>query len=253
MSDLTPAGPVTVAPTATRVALADDTPDIEQLFSFAREAELRVQTLRMNIEERVVTARGADTITHDIQLKHPGLARVATKRSSEPLSREYDIWVSDGETVTAYEASNRTASVRKLRPRVAGSDQPDLPAFARQYVPLTPLPAGSLADAFIHPHGLFRNVLVTGPLAVVGVQPVAGREAIVVRAQHPRSAKVLVDRPDRSIEVGIGRDSGFVLLLTERIGEQVTRQAEVTRLELDPTIFDSAFKIKLPEDVRRLY
>ena len=233
--------------------MADDAPDIEQLFSFAREAELRVQTLRMNIEERVVTARGADTITHDIHLKHPGLARVATKRSSEPLSREYDIWVSDGETITAYEASNKIASRRKVRPRVAGSDDPGLPPFARGYQPRTPLPAGSLAETFIHPHGLFRNVLVTGPLAVVGLQPVADREAIVVRAQHPRSAKVLVDRPDRSIDVGIGRDSGFVLLLTERIGEQVTRHAEVTRLELDPTIFDSAFEPKLPADVRKVY
>ena len=25
-----------------------------------------------------------------------------------------------------------------------------------------------MAETFIHPHGLFRNVLVTGPLAVVG-------------------------------------------------------------------------------------
>ena len=139
------------------------------------------------------------------------------------------------------------------RARVAGSDDPGLPPFARQYEPLTQLPAGSLADTFIHPHGLFRNVLVTGPLAIVGVQPVADREAIVVRAQHPRAAKVLVDRPDRSIEVGIGRDSGFVLLLTERIGDTVTRHAEVTSLELDPVIFDAAFELKLPADVRTIY
>jgi len=253
MSDLIPAGPAPITPTAARVAMADDAPSIEELFLFAREAELRVQTLRMIIEERVVTARGADRIVHEIQLKHPGHARVATKRSSEPLTKDYDIWISDGETITAYEASNRIASVRKRRPRVAGSDTPDLPPFARQYEPLTPLPSGSLADAFIHPHGLFRNVLVTGPLALVGVQPVADREAIVVRAQHPRAAKVLVDRPDHSIEVGIGRDSGFVLLLTERIGDAVTRHAEVTSLELDPIIFDAAFELKLPSDVRKVY
>jgi hypothetical protein len=115
------------------------------------------------------------------------------------------------------------------------------------------LPAGSLADAFIHPHGLFRSVLVTGPLAIIGVEQVVGREAILVRAQHPRAAKVLVDRPDRSIEVGIGRESGFVLSLTERIGDSVTRHAEVTLLELDPTLFDSAFELMLPADTRRLY
>lgn len=253
MSDLIPAGPARILPTAARVALADDAPSIEELFLFAREAELRVQSLRMTIEERVVTAKGADTIVHEIQLKHPGHARVATKRSSEPLTRDYDIWISDGETVTFYEASNKLVSTRKHRNRVVGSDDPSLPAFARQREPLTRLPSGSLADAFIHPHGLFRNVLVTGPLAIVGVQPIADREAIVVRSQHPRAAKVLVDRPDHSIEVGIGRDSGFVLLLTERIGGSVTRHAEVTSLEIDPTLFGSAFELKLPADARKIY
>jgi hypothetical protein len=233
--------------------MADDSPSIEELFLFAREAELRVQSLRMTIEERVVNATGASTVLHEIQVKHPGHARVTTRRSSEPLSRDFDVWVSDGQTITAYDAGRKTASVRRRRPRVAGSDDPGLPPFARQYLPLTALPAGSLADAFIHPHGLFRNVLVTGPLAVVAVQTVAYREAIVVRAQHPRSAKVLVDRPDRSIDVGIGRDNGFVLLLTERIGGAVTRHAEVTALEIDPTIFESAFELKLSPDARRIY
>lgn len=253
MSDLIPAGQAAAVPAPTRVAMADAAPSIEELFGFAREAELRVQTLRMTIEERVVTAKGSDTLVHEIQLKHPGHARVVTRRSVEPLSKDYDIWLSDGQVITAYQAGHKTVSVRKHRARVAGTDDPGLPAFAQQYEPLTALPAGSLADAFIHPHGLFRNVLVTGPLAVVGVQPVADREAIVVRAQHPRAAKVLVDRPDRSIEVGIGREVGFVLLLIERIGETVTRHAEVTTLELDPTVFDSAFELKLPADVRRLY
>jgi hypothetical protein len=253
MPDLVPAAPAQLVPSATRVAMADDAPDIETLFAFAREAELRVRALRMDIEERVVTARGSETLWHEIQLRHPGMARVTTRRSSEPLSRDYDVWVSDGENVTAYDVAGRVASIRPHRPRVAGSDEPGLPAFARQYRPLTALPTGSLADTFVHPHGLFRNVLVTGPLAVVGVQTVAGREAIVVQARHPRSAVVMVDRPDRSIEVGIGRDSGFVLLLTERIGEQVTRHAEVTRLELDPTIFDTAFELRLPAGVRKLY
>ncbi len=122
MSDLMPAGPVPVAPNAARVALAEDAPSIEELFLFAREAELRVQTLRMTIDEHVVTAKGAEHIVHEVQLKHPGLARVANRRSSEPLSRQYDIWVSDGEAITVYEASSKIASVRRRRSRVAGSD-----------------------------------------------------------------------------------------------------------------------------------
>lgn len=253
MSDLIPAGQAPSLPAPDRVAMPEDVPGIEELFAFAREAELRVSSLRMHIQERVITARGEDVISHEIQLRHPGRARVATKRSSEALTREYDVWLGDGETVRTYEASNRVASVRPRRKAVAGVDDPSLPGYARQREPLTPLPSGSLADAFIHPHGLFRNVLVTGPLAIVGTQSVAGREAIVVRAMHPRTAKVLVDRPDRSIDVGIGRESGFVLLLIERIGETVTRHAEVTQLDLDPTLFDVAFELKLPADVRMLY
>ncbi len=253
MSDLTAAGPAQPTPAPARVALADDTPSIEDLFGFAREAELRVRSLRMTIEERVVNAKGAQTLRHEIQLRHPGQARVHTRRSIEPLAGDDDIWISDGGTITSYRAGNKLVSVRQARARVVGSDDPGLPAYARGYQPLTALPAGSLADTFVHPHGLFRNVLLTGPLAIVGVQPVADREAIVVRAQHPRSAKVLVDRPDRSVEVGIGRDSGFVLLLVERIGDAVTRHAEVTSLQLDPVIFDSAFELRLPADARKVY
>jgi hypothetical protein len=253
MSNLVTTTPARTTPSAARVAMADEAPSIEELFLFAREAEVRVESLRMDIEEHVVTARGEDTILHEIQLRHPGQARVDNRRNSEPLTTAYDIWLSDGETIQTFEASNKTSTRRRRRSHVAGVDEPSLPLFAQQREPLTPLPGGSLADAFIHPHGLFRNVLVTGPLAIVGTQPVADREAIVVRAEHPRASKVLVDRPDHSIEVGIGRDSGFVLLLTERIGDTVTRHAQVTRLDIDPIISASAFELKLSADTRLLY
>jgi hypothetical protein len=253
MPELISAGPSGLVPTPARVAIAEATPDLEALFGFAREAELRVRSLRMIIDDHMVTARGAQTVRHEILLRHPGRARVTSRRSLEPLSREYDVWLSDGETVTTFRAADRVASVRPARSQVVGTNGPGLPGFAQQYEPLTALPTGSLADTFIHPHGLFRNVLVTGPLAEVGLREVAGHEAIVVRAEHPRTAKVLVDRPDRSVEVGIGRDIGFVLYLTERVGGTVTRQAEVTSLELDPSIHDEAFVLRLPADVRMVY
>ena len=44
-----------------------------------------------------------------------------------------------------------------------------------------------------------------------------------------------------------------MVLLTERIGDTVTRHAEVTALDLDPTIFESAFELKLPADTRKIY
>lgn len=253
MSDLIRSSAAPVLSMVDRVALADDAPSIEELFLFSREAELRVQSLRMTIEERSLTARGEEVRRHEIQLRHPGQARVTTYRDDAALARDYDVWLTDGQTAQVYKAAAGVTSKRPLPRTVIGLDAPDLPLFAQQRSSITALPSGTLADTFVHPHGLFRNVLVTGPLAIVGSQLVNGREAIVVRAQHPRSAMVLVDRPDRSIEVGIDRATGFLLLLVERIADEVTQHAEVTALEVDATIFDSAFELNLPADVRELY
>jgi hypothetical protein len=136
---------------------------------------------------------------------------------------------------------------------VVGSQRPDLPAWSRTRAVLTELPHGSIADAFVHPHGLFRNVLVTGPLAIAGTTLVAGRDAFVVRVDHPRATKVLTDRPDRRVEVAIDRATGFLLRLVESVGEHVTREARVTLLEPDATIPDAAFSLHLGADVRMIY
>jgi hypothetical protein len=253
MSEFVPAISSQPLPAAARVALADDAPSLEALFLFAREAELRVRSLRMDIDERLLTARGEESIRYETQLRHPGMARVTTLRDGSALSDDYDVWISDGRTVRTYEASTRVASERPLGRHVDGVSDGTLPLFAQQRAPITALPPGSLPDAFVHPHGLFRNILVTGPLAVVGTRDILGDVAWVVRAEHPRTAKVLVDRPDRSIEVGIGRDNGFLLSLTERVGDTVTRHAQVSRLDLDPVISDTAFELHVPDDARRLY
>ena len=70
-------------PVAERVALGQAAPGIEELFLFAREAELRVRTLRMVIEERLETARGEERRRHEIWLRHPGQARVTTRRDED--------------------------------------------------------------------------------------------------------------------------------------------------------------------------
>ena len=64
---------------------------------------------------------------------------------------------------------------------------------------------------------------------------------------------MLVDRPDRWVDVGIDRSSGFVTLLSEHVGEAETRRGEVTLLDLDPDIPDEAFQLHLGSDVRMLY
>jgi hypothetical protein len=253
MSDLILRDPERSLPLPALVALGESAPSIEDLFVFAREAELRVASLRMVIEERSWNARGEDVLWHEVLIRHPGKARLTTRRSQEPLSREYEVWLSDGSTVHTYRAASGLASVRPMPLPVVGAQRSDLPGFARTRPVLTPLPAGSVADAFVHPHGFFRNVLVTGPLEVLGTTQVADREAIVVRARHPRTTKVLTDRPDRQMDVGIDRATGFLTLLAERIGEDVTHHAEVTALELDPDIPDEAFRLHLGSDTRMLY
>jgi hypothetical protein len=236
-----------------RVVLPDALPGVEELFRFAREAELRVRSLRLVIEERLVNAGGAAARRHELWLQHPRRARVTTRHSDAGLSRDYDIWLLEGDTVTTYSPDRNVASRRALNGHVVGIGRADLPGFARQSESLTPLPGGSLVNAFVHPHGLLRNVLVTGPLAVTGTRLVAGREAVTVRTAHPRTSKVLVDRPDRSIEVGIDRSSGFLLSLEERVGGTVTRAAEASQLIIDPVVPPTAFELHLPTDVRMLY
>jgi hypothetical protein len=235
------------------VVLPEATPDIEELFRFAREAELRVRGLRLVIEERLVTARGDETHRHEVWLRHPGQARISTYRDEALPSHDYRIWLLDEGLVTTFEPARKVASRRPLQQHVVGVDRAGLPAFARQSQPLTALEPGSLADTFVHPHGLFRNVMLTGPLAVEGTRMVGGREAIFVRVDHPRSSKVLVDRPDRSVEVGIDRQTGFLLLLRERIADVVTRDAEVVVLLVDPVIPATAFELRLPAETRMLY
>lgn len=240
-------------PAPTTVALSDDVPDLETLFLFAREAELRVRSLVMTIEEHDWNAKGEAINSHDIALRHPGQARVRTRRSLNPLSPDYDVWIGDGERIRTYSAIDKRATNRLARPAVVPPASQDLPRYARTYESLTALPAGSVADAFIHPHGLFRNVLVTGPLALLGTRDVHGREAVMVRSEHPRSAMVLTDRPDRRVDVGIDRATGFLIYLSETIGDTPTHLAEVTQLDLDTDIPDSAFELHLSADVRMLY
>ena len=76
------------------------------------DAELRVQRLRMRAEERVGTAPGEELSTIELILAHPGRARITTRRSSDPLSRDYRVWASDGSVVTTYDALDERASVR---------------------------------------------------------------------------------------------------------------------------------------------
>ena len=244
--------PASVAP-ALVLPPAPDAPSLGELFTFMRDAERRFETLRMRLVERVGSAAGETVTTSDVWLHHPGRARVVTYTDPDAPAGSGVVWISDGATVRTYDGRSHTATARPARLRAAGIEDRRLPAFGRAYRPLTQLPADGMVDTFVHPHGLCRNVLATADLTLRGTARLADREVYVLRADHPRSTEVLTDRPDRWLELAVDRLSGLVLLLAEHVGDQLTRHAEVTSLELDGPISDDVFVLHVSSDVRSIY
>jgi len=232
--------------------LSTTEPEIPDLFRFMAEAELRFTTLRMRIVDRRTTTHGDETESHEVWLRHPGRAKVISTRG-RTLDRDFDAWVSDGETVRTYDAVSNLATKRRVPVRPVGVTDPDLPLFAQIYLPVTTLPAETLAEMFVHPNGFCRNVLSSGAVRRLGTQELAGREAILLRCDHPRTSHVLTDRPDHWLEVGVDVQTGVVLLLAEHVGEQLTRLARVEWMAIDETISDDVFLLHTSNDTRVLY
>jgi len=235
------------------VALPPSLPTPEQLFTFMRDAELRFDTLRMRIEERTATAEGEHLALIETVLRHPGLARVTTTEPERGTAANYELWISDGETVRTYSATHHLGTSRPVRRPVAGLDDPDLPGMSTVYQPVTPLPAETLPETFIHPAGFCQNVLATGRCRVTGETEVAGREAIVLECDHPRGSEVWADRPDHRYEVSVDRETGVITRLVELIGEQVTRDACVVTLEPDAVLPPTAFDFEFPAGTTTIY
>lgn len=235
-------------------ALAADLPSVGDLFTFMRDAELRFDALRMRIEERRATTRGEDLRTIDVLLRHPGEARVTTAQPSLGTTASYEVWVSDGETIRTYAARRNLATDRPVRPRVRGvADGDDLPGMSRVYLPVTALPAESLPDVFVHPAGYCQNVLATGDCRVTGTIVVAGREAIVVESDHPRTVETVADRPDFAVRIAVDRGDGVILRLEEALGGRVTRDAIVTSYQPNAALPPDAFAFTIPAGATRLY
>lgn len=235
------------------VQLGPDLPDLATLFAFARDAELRFATLRLRLEERAWIAGGETLRVHEVLVRHPGAARVTVVRPDRPAAMNHDIWLSDGETVRTYRGWHRLATHRPVRRRPVGLAARDLPGTSRPYAPLTPLPANSLPDTFVHPGGYCQNVLATGVAAVIGTGTAAGRAAILVTSDHPRTIEMAGDRPDHRLEVAIDRETGLLSLLVESFGGTVTRRVEATELAPDAAIPESAFTVAVPGDASSIY
>jgi outer membrane lipoprotein-sorting protein len=234
-------------------ALPEGLPNLDRLFEFMRDAELRFTTLRLRILERATTTRGVDVTQVDVMLRHPGHAKVTTTRPEQIVGGPYEIWISDGDIVRTYAAAHRLGTQRPIRNRPRGLDDRDFPGSAKVYEPVTPLPMETIPETFVHPAGYCQNVLATGRCSVTGSEMVLGREAIWIRCDHPRTVEIDGDRPDYRIDVAVDRELGVMLRLIERIGGTVTRDAEVTEIGPDVSLPPSAFDFVFPTGTTMLF
>lgn len=235
------------------VSLPEGTPSVAELFTFARDAELRFETLRMRIEDRVATTHGERLLVIETTLRHPGEAKVVTTDPSLGISANHELWISDGITVRTWSAEHRKGTERPARRRVVGLDDPDFPGSSTVYRPLTALPTESLPDSFIHPAGLCQNVLATGRSWISGTVDLAEREAVVLECDHPRAIGIAADRPDHHLQVSFDRDTGVIVRLVETIAGDVTRDAQVSSLLPDAALSPAVFAFTFPSGATLIY
>jgi outer membrane lipoprotein-sorting protein len=235
-------------------ALRAELPTVSELFTFMRDAERRFETLRMRIDEHAWNARGEEVTVIDVTLRHPGEVKILSSIPALGTAGSYDVWISDGRTVQTYTASRRLGTRRPARPMVRGvADGEDLPGGSRLYVPVTPLQAESLPELFIHPAGYCQNVLGTGRCTITGTTTVAGREAIVLECDHPRTIERAADRPDFGIRIAVDRADGVILRLEESMGGRLTRDAIVTSYAPNAPLPPSAFAFTFPSGTTFIY
>ena len=247
---LVPAGPDRRLPDV--VALPANLPTVAELFDFMRDAELRFETLRMRLEERTFGARGEQVVTMDVAIQHPGHARVTTTEPHRGATANFELWISDGETIQTFSGAHRLGTSRPIRNRPRGLDG-DFPGSARVYQPRTPLPLETLPELFVHPAGYCQNVLATGRCWISGTDLVGGREAIVLECDHPRAIETVADRPDFHIQIAVDRIEGVITRLIETIAGDVTREAVVTALEPDAPLTAGTFDFEFPDGTTMLY
>ena len=234
------------------VALPTTLPTVAELFTFMRDAELRFQTLRMRVEERTFATRGEQVVAMDVAIRHPGHARVTTTEPGRGTAGNFELWISDGETVRTFSGVHRLGTSRPVRNRPRGLGD-DFPGPSRVYEPVTPLPLETLPELFVHPAGYCQNVLATGRTWISGTDVVAGRESIVLECDHPRAIEWLADRPDFHVQVAIDRMEGVITRLIETIGGDITREADVTALEPDAPLAPNTFDFDFPDGTTMLF
>ena len=117
-----------------------------------RDAETRFATLRLRIVERTWTTRGEESTVVDVQIRHPGSAKVVTSLPGPEVGGPYEIWITDGDLIRTYASSHTLGTQRPIRNRPRGLHDPDFPGMATVYEPVTAAP-GRDAAGDVHPPG----------------------------------------------------------------------------------------------------
>ena len=238
-----------------RAALAPGLPAIDELFDFAADAERRLPTLRLRIEERTVSAAGEAGSRVVARLARPR-ARVTTRGADGGI----EIWVTDGAQVEGYNMATRTVTRRPYRAAPEGLADAGLPAAAAIPPNLGPLPTRSWATTFVRPRSFCTAVLGGATLSAVRADEVLGRTALVFEATARGAAASNTsavgldgDRADFSYRVAVDRATGMLLAVAEFRGDSLVRSAVATDLEIGAAIPDSAFAVERPSDAVAIY
>ena len=88
---------------------------------------------------------------------------------------------------------------------------------------------------------------------MTGTSEVAGREALVLQCDHPRTVERVADRPDYRVVIAVDRADGVILRLEESMGGRVTRDAFATSYSPDAPLPPSALSFTFPVDTTFIY
>jgi hypothetical protein len=231
-----------------RAALPLGLPDAAALFAFAADAERRVATLRLRIEEQGQSATGPTTTEIELLVARPH-ARVTTRKADG----SYELWATDGSAIEGYNSATKTATRRPHRAAPTGLTEPGIPAASRVPTSLGPLPARGWATTFLRPSSFCTTVLAGAVLGSVEARLIAGRAALTLEAAAPRTVELSGDRSDFRYRVAFDRATGILLCVEEFRGETLMRSACVTAVGIDEQIPASEFTIELPAGTIPLY
>ena len=193
------------------------------------------------------TARGEERHDDGRRPPSPGDAKVTTTQPGPAARAEYEIWISTARSSGPTASAHRSARSGRSGNRPRGLGDPDFPGTAKVYEPVTALPTETLPETFVHPgRATARTSWRPDACRSTGTDDVAGREAILVDCDHPRTIELPGDRPDFRIRSRSTARRASSSASIETIGGIVTRDAEVTELRArtsrsPPTAFDFVF------------